>query len=91
MLRSLHIRNLAIINDLVLEFAPGLNILTGETGAGKSIILDSLELLLGGKASASLIRAGATEASVTAAVDTAGATHVLERAGAQLRPQRLPA
>ncbi len=78
-LRSLHIRNLAIINDLVLEFTPGLNILTGETGAGKSIILDSLDLLLGGKASASLIRAGETEASVTATVDTAGATHVLER------------
>ena len=78
-LRSLHIRNLAIINDLVLEFAPGLNILTGETGAGKSIILDSLNLLLGGKAPVSLIRAGEPEASVTATVDAAGSIRVLER------------
>ena len=79
MLCSLHIRNLAIINDLELELAPGLNILSGETGAGKSIILDSLDLLLGGKAPVTLIRTGADEASVTAVLETNGETSTLER------------
>lgn len=66
MLRTLHIRNFAIIDDLEVTFYPGLNILTGETGAGKSIILDALGLLMGHKATASLIRADAAEASVEA-------------------------
>ena len=50
MLAEITITNLAIIEDLNLKFAPGFNVLTGETGAGKSIILDALGLLLGGRA-----------------------------------------
>jgi DNA repair protein RecN (Recombination protein N) len=69
MLRELQITNLAIIEKLHVEFHGGLNILTGETGAGKSIIIDAVNLILGGRASADLIRAGADEASVEALFD----------------------
>jgi DNA repair protein RecN (Recombination protein N) len=69
MLRELQITNLAIIEKLHVEFHGGLNILTGETGAGKSIIIDAVNLILGGRASADLIRAGAEEASVEALFD----------------------
>jgi DNA repair protein RecN (Recombination protein N) len=55
-LAELYVENLAIIESLRLEFAPGLNVLTGETGAGKSIIIDAVGLLLGGRASAELVR-----------------------------------
>lgn len=64
MLESLHIRDLAIIDDLVVGFQPGLNVLTGETGAGKSILIGAIQLLLGAKAGPELIREGAQEASV---------------------------
>ncbi len=64
MLVEITISNLAIIDQLNLKFAPGFNVLTGETGAGKSIILDALTLLLGGRAQSELIRAGATETRV---------------------------
>lgn len=63
-LESLHIRNLAIIDDLVVEFGPGLNVLTGETGAGKSILIGAIQLLLGAKAGVEMIRQGSEEASV---------------------------
>ncbi len=66
MLHELHIRNFAIIDDLHLSFGPGLNILTGETGAGKSIIIDALGLLLGDRASAEWIRAGTERAEIEA-------------------------
>ncbi|BCG47541.1 DNA repair protein RecN [Citrifermentans bremense] len=72
MLRELQITNLAIIEKLHVEFAPGLNILTGETGAGKSIIIDAVNLILGGRASSDLIRSGAKEASVEAVFDLEG-------------------
>ena len=58
MLEELRIKNFAIIDQLDLTFASGLNVITGETGAGKSIIIDAVELLLGGKADPSFIRAG---------------------------------
>jgi len=66
MLRFLSINNLAVIDRLELEFAPGLNVLTGETGAGKSILVGAVGLLVGGRASAELVRTGADAANVQA-------------------------
>jgi DNA repair protein RecN (Recombination protein N) len=66
MLTSLNISNVAIIDRLEIELGEGLNLLTGETGAGKSIIIDALGLSLGNRASAELVRSGAGEASVEA-------------------------
>src|SRR4030065_2194237 len=66
MLRELRIKNLAIIDDLKVRFEKGLNVLTGETGAGKSIIVDSLSLALGSRAQSDLIRSGEKEAVVQA-------------------------
>ena len=66
MLELLRIRNLALIDDAELEFAPGLNVLTGETGAGKSFILRAVNFILGEKMSADLVRAGADKAAVEA-------------------------
>jgi len=65
MLRHLHIENYTIIESLDLEFGPGLNVLTGETGSGKSIVVDAVELLLGGKASTDLIRSGSERAQIS--------------------------
>ena len=62
MLRELWVRNLALIEELRLEFAQGLNVLTGETGAGKSIIIDAVGLVLGGRGSSEMVRAGAESA-----------------------------
>ena len=56
MLVHLHVKNLALIEDIEVEFGPGLNILTGETGAGKSILLGSMQLILGAKTSKNMIR-----------------------------------
>ncbi|MEO8609844.1 MAG: DNA repair protein RecN [Chloroflexota bacterium] len=64
MLEELRIQNFAIIDNLVLEFSPGFNVITGETGAGKSIIIDAVDLLLGGKADPSFVRGGAEKALV---------------------------
>ena len=69
MLRYLQIRDFAIIDAVELEFSPGLTVLTGETGAGKSIIVDALELLCGGRAGADVVRAGAERADISATVD----------------------
>lgn len=66
MLADLHIRNFAIIDDLHLTFGPGLNILTGETGAGKSIIIDAVGMLLGDRATAEWVRAGSELAEIEA-------------------------
>lgn len=66
MLRALGIRDFVIVDRLELEFAPGFNVLTGETGAGKSILLDALDLLLGGRAEAGLIRPGCERAELWA-------------------------
>lgn len=66
MLKSLYIKNVAIITSCTLEFDEGLNILSGETGAGKSIIIDSLDFVLGGKADKSLVRYGEESMSVEA-------------------------
>src|ERR1700712_2041551 len=66
MLTRLSIRNIVLIEALDLDFAGGLGVLTGETGAGKSILLDALGLVLGSRADNGLLRAGADRASVTA-------------------------
>lgn len=72
MLRTLSVRNFAIIDRLDLEFGPGFNVLTGETGAGKSIIMDALNLLLGGRAGAEMVRGGAERATIDAVFDVGG-------------------
>jgi DNA repair protein RecN (Recombination protein N) len=64
MLLSLHISNFALIDELTIDFARGLNVLTGETGAGKSIILDAIDALLGGTVSVRLVRSGTSRAIV---------------------------
>lgn len=84
MLRSLEIRDLLIIDRLSLGFQPGLNVLTGETGAGKSILLDALGFVLGWRGRAELVRQGAAQGEVTAEFQLAPghpARAVLEEAG----------
>jgi DNA repair protein RecN (Recombination protein N) len=66
MLAELKVKNLALIESLALSFGPGANLLTGETGAGKSVLVGAFNLLKGQKASADLVRAGAEEAEVEA-------------------------
>ncbi|MCT4553399.1 MAG: DNA repair protein RecN [Pelagimonas sp.] len=84
MLRALEIRDMLIIDRLDLAFQPGLNVLTGETGAGKSILLDSLGFVLGWRGRAELVRSGAKQGEVTAVFDLApdhAGWAVLEEAG----------
>ncbi|MEI6691272.1 MAG: DNA repair protein RecN [Chlorobium sp.] len=66
MLFSLYIKNYALIQELTVEFSPGLNIITGETGAGKSILIGALNLVLGERASSDLVRSGTTKAVIEA-------------------------
>src|SRR5690348_5060646 len=66
MLLELRLENYAVIDNLAVEFAPGLNLLTGETGAGKSILIDALALLMGEKGSPDLVRSGADRAVLSA-------------------------
>lgn len=80
MLRLLELRDFAIIDELALELAPGLNVLTGETGAGKSIVVDALGLLAGARPDPSFVRAGADSALVQAEFGVEG----LESAGRRL-------
>lgn len=82
MLRELRIKNLAIIDDLTIRFGTGLNVLTGETGAGKSIIIDALGLALGERAQTEMIKTGENEASVEAFFEVSDRPHGSE-------PQRL--
>lgn len=84
MLRALEIRDLLIIDHLELQFQPGLNVLTGETGAGKSILLDSLGFVLGWRGRSELVRQGAAQGEVTAEFDLTEnhpALAILEDAG----------
>src|ERR1700734_504760 len=86
MLLELRAENYAVIDQAVASFGPGLNLLTGETGAGKSILIDALALLLGDKASSEVIRTGAERAVVSAVFECAGASgdevgKILERNG----------
>ncbi len=76
MLRTLSVRNFAIIERLDLEFGAGFNVLTGETGAGKSIIMDALNLLLGGRAGTEMVRGGAERATIDAVFDVTGSSEL---------------
>ena len=83
---EMRLENYAVIDNLVVEFGPGLNLLTGETGAGKSMLVDALALLLGEKASSDVIRTGAQRAVVSAVFEADGAaekplTEILEGNG----------
>ncbi|MGB0713172.1 MAG: AAA family ATPase, partial [Gammaproteobacteria bacterium] len=71
MLTQIHLRDFVIVDVLELDIGPGMSVLTGETGAGKSIPLDALGLALGGRAEARLVRHGADRCSVTAAFEVA--------------------
>jgi len=80
MLRLLRIRNLAVIEAVEVEFEPGFNVLTGETGAGKSILIEAVGLLLGARASADLVRTGESHASIEAIFeDSKGGEIVVRR------------
>jgi len=72
MLREIHIQNYAVIDNLTVEFGPGLNLLSGETGSGKSILVDALGLALGGRTSSEVIRTGEDRALVTAVFSAEG-------------------
>src|SRR5262245_22658071 len=79
MLRFLSIRHLAVIDAAEVEFDPGLNVLTGETGAGKSILVEAIGLLLGGRASGDLVRTGEGTASVDAIFEDGGHELLIRR------------
>ncbi len=82
MLRRLSLRDVAIVSELEVDFGPGFSVLTGETGAGKSILVDALQLALGSRAEATLVREGAARAEVAAEFDTpAGLSAWLDEAG----------
>ena len=83
MLLELRLENYAVIDNVAVEFAAGLNLLTGETGAGKSILIDALSLLLGNKASSEVIRSGAERAVISAVFEVAEekVAHILEENG----------
>jgi DNA repair protein RecN (Recombination protein N) len=89
MLVELRVENYAVIDSVVVEFAAGLNLLTGETGAGKSILIDALALLLGEKASSDVIRHGSDKAVVAAVFELSdaemkSAAKILEENGVDL-------
>jgi len=81
MLKLLRIKNIALISELDLELAPGLTLLTGETGAGKSILIDALGLLLGARASAELVRTGEDSAVVEGVLEIHDADRLLDARG----------
>ena len=79
MLRFLRIRHLAVIDSVEVEFDPGLNVLTGETGAGKSILVEAVGLLLGGRAASDLVRTGEDAASIEAIFESGGEELIVRR------------
>ena len=87
MLSRLSIRDIVLIDQLDIDFADGLAVLTGETGAGKSILLDAFALALGGRGDQALVRQGAEQGQVTAVFDVAAQP---SGARAARRPMTLP-
>ena len=86
MLADLRIRNFAVIEKAALALAPGLNVISGETGAGKSIVMTALGLLLGGRASPELVRMGAREAVVEGIFELEGEAPIAN-SGEWLEPE----
>src|SRR6187200_3318475 len=89
MLRQLAVHNVVLVDRLELEFEPGLGVLTGETGAGKSILLDALGLALGARADAGLVRSGSDSATVSAEIELPSghpAFAILGEQGLELEP-----
>ena len=86
MLHEIHIQNYAVIDSLKVEFAAGLSLLSGETGSGKSILVDALGLVLGGRASVEVIRTGQERAQVTAVFRSEGTSALVGVAG-RMRPR----
>ena len=83
MILSMRMRNIALIEELSLEFGEGLHVMTGETGAGKSIVVDAVNLVLGGRAARELIRTGTDKAWVEAVCDASGNEEVAKWAQTQ--------
>ncbi|MFI5309096.1 MAG: DNA repair protein RecN, partial [Polyangiales bacterium] len=79
MLSCLRVHNFAIIDELEVELESGMNVVTGETGAGKSILIDALQLVLGGRASPEIVRSGAEQAEVEALFDVADDPEIMQR------------
>ncbi len=79
MLRFLRITHLAVIDAAEVEFGPGLNVLTGDTGAGKSILVEAVGLLLGGRASTDMVRTGEDLATIEAIFETGGEELLVRR------------
>src|SRR5207248_756344 len=79
MLTYLQVRDFAIIDTIELELRPGLTVLTGETGAGKSILVDALQLLAGGRAGAEVVRHGAERAEISGIFDVTHASRELQQ------------
>ena len=79
MLEELHVKDLALIEETWLELGPGMTVLTGETGAGKTVLVGALKLLLGDRADATLVRSGADEAVVEGRFVTGGVEHAARR------------
>lgn len=79
MLRELRVRDLALVAESRVRFGPGLNLLTGETGSGKSLIVDALGLTLGGRGGADQVRHGADKATIEGVFESGGASLVLQR------------
>ena len=86
MLERLHIKNIAVIDEAEIEFNKGFNVLTGETGAGKSIIIDSINMVLGERTSKSIIRNGEKKAVVEAmfTIDSPEILNILDENGIEV-------
>ena len=79
MIHLLRIQNLAIVDEIEVEFGSGLNVLTGETGAGKSLIIGALNLIVGGRQSTEIVRPGADKPTIQAILEDQAGTEIIVR------------